>query len=109
MGGPYALELHITAPIRSCGHRTCMGAEADQGSLIAKPLPTELSDIELVADDSHVRVTRVADVRIMCPDDRLGAGTARLKQVYEGLEHVRVAQVPGLCAAVVHDAIVPLG
>src|SRR5215204_1531197 len=27
----------------------------------------------------------------------------------ERLEHVRVAQIPGFCAPVTHDAIVPLG
>src|SRR5436190_428614 len=109
MGSPHALYFHIAAPFRGCRHRAGVGAEADQRGLIAEALATELADVELIADLAHVSIARVADVRVVRPHDRFGSGAARFEQVLESLEHVRVTQIPGRRAAVIHDAVVALG
>lgn len=48
-------------------------------------------------------------MRVVRPDDCLGVGAARLEQMLKGLEHVCVAQVPRLWAAIIHDAKIAFG
>ena len=45
---------------------------------------------------------------VVRPDDRLRLWPLRFEQVLERLEHVRVAQIPALRAAIIHDAVIAL-
>lgn len=109
MRRPHALDLHVAAPVGGGRHRAGVRAKTDQCRLIAKPLSAELADVQLFADDAHFGVTGVAYMGIMRPDNCLGLRSTRLEEMFERLEHVRVAQVPGFRAAIVHDPIVALG
>ena len=46
---------------------------------------------------------------VVGPHDHLGVLAVELHQAQQGVEHVAVAQVPTVCSAVVHDAVVQLG
>ena len=85
------------SPSQSDGSRdgAGVGAEADQRRLLAEALAAELADVQLVADDAHLGVAGIADVGVVRPDHRLRARPAGLQEMLEGLEHVRVAQIPG--------------
>src|SRR5213596_671526 len=48
-------------------------------------------------------------MRVVGPDNCLGLWSPRLEQMAERLEHMRVAQIPGFGAAVIHDAVISLG
>ena len=48
----------------------------------------------------------VTDVRIVRPYDRLSVRSPPLHQVVESVEHMPVAQVPGLCGGIVHRSII---
>src|SRR3712207_9554315 len=69
-------------------------SKADQNGLIAVALAAELADVEL-ALPAHGRGGGVADMGIVRPHHRLGIVAPR-EQALERLEHVPVAQVPGL-------------
>ena len=107
--GPHLLHLHRRIPVGRRGDGAGVGAEADQGGLLAEAAAAQLAEIELAAHAAHVGEARVADVRVVRPHHRLGALAAMAEQVLQGLEHVAVAQVPALGAAVVHGAVVALG
>src|SRR5215218_8831370 len=85
-----------------------MRAEANQGRFLAEALPAELTDVQLLSDHAHLGVAGVPDMRVVGPDHGLGSGAPRLEQVLESFEHVGVAQIPGLRAAIIHDAVVAL-
>src|SRR5437762_11603340 len=91
---PYPLDLHIAVPIARRGHGPGMRAEPDQGGILVEALAAELPDIQLLSHHPHVGVARVADMRVVGPDDRLGLWPPRLQQMAERLEHMRVAQIP---------------
>ena len=79
-----------------------------QGGAITELFPAELADIDLVSRLAHVGRCSVADVGVVCPAHGSRALSAPVHQMSEGVEHVSVAQVPGLCRAVVHGSIVSL-
>jgi hypothetical protein len=68
-GGPDLLDFHFGVPVRRAGDGAGMRSEADEGGLIAKPLPAELSDVEFLPQGPHFGVTGITDVGIVRPDD----------------------------------------
>ena len=104
-----ALDLHRAVPVGRGGDRAAIGAEADQGGVVAEALARELADIMLAADLAHLGELGIADMRIMRPDHGLGAGPAMLKQPLQRVEHVLVAQIPRHRVAVIHHPVILLG
>src|SRR3954447_17548600 len=86
-------DLHLVAPVIRRGDGAMVGAEADQGRLLAEGGAAELADVEL-ALPAHLGGGGIADMAVMCPDHRLGIWPAALQQGAERVEHVPVAQVP---------------
>src|SRR5689334_17571398 len=86
-----------------------MGAKTDERGLFAEMFAAKLADVQLLAQVAHLGETRVSNMGVVCPHDGLGTCAARLNQMLQRLEHMRVAQVPGFRAAVIHDAIIALG
>jgi hypothetical protein len=107
-GRPDALDLHRAVPIARGRHRALVAAEADEGRLVAEFFATELTDIQLVANRSHLSVPGVADMGVMGPHHRLGGRSAPLKKLAERVEHMPVAQVPARRTAPIHGAVVGL-
>ena len=102
-------DAHIRVPAVGGRHGARVGEAADaQGLLRAKRLLAQLADVVLVARPAHARGPRVANVAVVSPHDGLGARAAVLEDAGQGLEHVRVAQVPRLVAGVVHGLVVVL-
>ena len=73
-----------------------MGAETDQHRFIAKTFAHELADVHF-AVVAHLRRARVAEMRIVRPDNRFGlpASIEVGNQIFDCLDHVPVAQIPG--------------
>lgn len=86
-----------------------MGAKSDHRRSFAEFLPTKLTDVEFAADRAHVGKASVADMGIMRPNHGLGLGPVSFEDMAQGLEHVRITQIPGLGTAIVHDPVVALG
>ena len=63
------LDLHLTAPVGRGGHRTRIGAEADQGCVLAEAFAAKLPKVELVTRNTHVGEARVADLGVCVPHD----------------------------------------
>ena len=105
------LHLHRRRPSRSprrpcrCGCRSRSGRPASpKRSRHSWPMLSSL------ADAAHLGEARVADVGVVRPDHRLGARAAWPRAGARSVSNMwRVAQVPALGAAVVHDAVVALG
>ena len=93
-GGKHPLDLHWTVPLGGGRNRPRMSAKADQHSALPEMFAAKLADIELFANGAHLGVTRVADVRVVRPDDRLRPIPVRFEDMDEGLEHMGVAQIP---------------
>jgi hypothetical protein len=89
-------------------HRTAVGAEADDHSHFGEPFAAQLADIDLAAL-THVSRPSIADMRIVRPHDRLRTLAAPCQEPFQRLEHVPIAQVPGLGRAVIHDPAIALG
>src|SRR6056297_839183 len=107
--GAHALDLRFAAPVAGGGDGAGMGSEPDQCRRVAPALSAELADIEFTPDGPHLGRPRVTDMAVVRPDDRLCLRPARREQVFEGLEHVAVTQVPAFRTAVIHDPVVALG
>src|SRR5205085_8275667 len=67
---PDALPLGGAAPVGGCGDRAVVGREAHEHRVKAVALPRELADVEL-GRLAELRRARVADVRVVGPDDDL--------------------------------------
>ena len=85
--------------------------EADECHVVAVTLTHELAEVQL-ATRAHRGRPCVAEMRVVRPDDRLGAPVRPIEPRHEGvqrLRHVAIAQVPRLVAAPEHRPIVLLG
>ena len=72
-----------------------MCGESDQNSFDSKSLTNQLTDVHFTVM-THLRRARVAEVRIVSPDDRFGlaAPIEMRDQIFDRLHHVAVAQIP---------------
>src|SRR5579883_1258124 len=109
MRGTDGFDLHLAVPMGRGGHLAAMRAEADQGDIVAPALTAELTETELAMDLAQIGVTRVADMRIMRPDDRLRFCAVRVEKMGQRFAHMPVAQIPGLRSAVIHGSVIALG
>src|SRR5207249_4477877 len=75
--GADALALGRFAPIRRGGDRAGVSAEADRERIALKALAHKLADIQLAAL-AHLRRARVAEMRVVRPDDDLRAPTVEM-------------------------------
>ena len=106
--GRHAHAAHGGAPFFTGDHGTAVRAEADEHDIIlVVRLPYELADVEH-AGAGHVGESRVADVCVVLPHDRLRVRTMVLHEPLERLDHVRVANVPRGRAAADHRAVIAL-
>jgi hypothetical protein len=88
-----------------------VGGESDQHGVVAVTLAHQLADVQFAACAAHFGGARVAQVRVVRPDDHAGGGTAPRQvrhQRLEGLDHVTVAQVPRGHVAQEHRPVVSL-
>lgn len=92
-------------PVGRGGHGAVIGSEAEEIGIVAVLLPDELADVEF-APGGHLGRGGIADVGVVLPDHGLGVRAAEGEQRFQRVEHVLVAQVPGLGGAVVHDPVV---
>jgi hypothetical protein len=92
---PAALALGWRPSVGGGRDRAVMRGEADQHGVAAVPLAYELADVQLAAL-ACLRCPRVAEMRIVRPDDRfrLVASIEVPNQVFNCLDHVPVAQIP---------------
>src|SRR5690606_17261515 len=104
----HLLELHGLVPVVGGGDFAAVRGHADQHRLTTEGGATELADVELAAP-AHGSRGGITDVRIVRPDHRTGVRAAMLQQCAQGVEHVPVAQVPGLGGAAIHGAVIVLG
>ena len=86
-----------------------MRTEAEQSSIGSPLLATELTDIELTPVHTHVGYAGIADVGVMRPDYGSGVRPHVIHDLFQGLEHVRVSQVPAFGRTVIHHAVVAFG
>jgi len=68
------LDLHLTAPVGRGGHRTRIGAEADQGCVLAEAFAAKLPKVEPVTRNTHVGEARVADLGVVCHTTAFASG-----------------------------------
>ncbi len=87
--------MHGPVPLVRGGDRAVVRPEADEERRPAEGLPAEVADVDLAAH-AHLGGCRVAQVGVVLPHDGLRAGAAEPEQRLQRLEHVPVAQVPGL-------------
>src|SRR5690242_2899206 len=85
--------LHRFSPLGACNHAAMMRAEPDQETFVAVCLPHELADVyhSIVG---HVRKSRIADMSVMCPNDRLCTGPMVPHQPLQRFRHVPIANIP---------------
>jgi len=69
------------------------GAEANQVRRVAEILTAELTDIVLTAG-SHFSRAGVPEMRVVRPHDGLAVRAMKRQQLFQGSEHVTVAQIP---------------
>src|SRR5207247_212687 len=108
--GPDTLALGRTAPVRRRGHGAMTRREADERRRAAVALTYQLAEVQL-APRAHRSRSRVAEMRVVRPDDHLGAPVRTVEPRHEGvqrLRHVAVAQVPRFVAAPEHRPVVLL-
>src|SRR4051794_25416609 len=91
--------LRGLAPVERRGHGAGISGEADEIRAWTKSLARELADVELAAF-RHLGRARVAQVRIMGPNDYPPLLTQVLEQFQQRLEHVLITKVPGVRAPV---------
>src|SRR5207237_10609109 len=75
------------------------------------PFAQQLADIPF-APRAHARGARIAQMRIVCPDDCLRTFTLlfqMLHQTIEGLDHMLVSQIPGAWPATIERPVILLG
>src|SRR5437867_7599933 len=86
-----------------------MSGESDEHSIAAESFPKQLANVHFTMM-SHLGRTRVAKVGIVRPDDRfrLPASVEMCDQIFDGLYHVPVAQVPRRCAPAKHRPVILL-
>src|SRR5947207_1486771 len=95
--GSNLLDFAGIVPIGGGSDGAGVGGETDENSFRPVLLAYELSDVDL-ASPTHLGRARVAEVRVVCPDDDLrnAAAPAQVaRQRVDGLRHVSVAQIPG--------------
>ena len=87
-----------------------MRAESDQHGFTAETLTNQLANIQF-AVQAHFRRARIAEMRIVRPDDRfrLPAPIQMPHQRFDRLDHVPVSQIPGGRAPAKHRPIILLG
>ena len=109
--GADTLALSRPAPIGSRGDGAVVSGKAHQNGVAAVALAHELANVQL-APPAHLRRPRVAQVRIVRPDNNLRTHVLAVEifdQRVECLHHVLVAQVPGRNLLEKHRAIILLG
>ena len=107
--GANLFDLHRPIPVGCRRHGAAVGAEADEHGGFGEPLAAQPADIDLVAHFTHFSRRGIADMRVVRPHHRLGAVAAPRQELLERLEHMPVAQVPGLGRSVIHDPVIALG
>ena len=108
---PNALALAGGAPLRGGGDGAGVGREPDEPGVAAVALADELAEVQLAAP-GHLGGTRVADVRVVLPDDHAARPAVAVEmgdELVERVRHVTVAQVPGRRVAGEHRPVVLLG
>src|SRR5579883_2731083 len=106
---PFALRRPI--PIGSRGHGARIGRKADQSRLLPVAFANELPNVELTLCP-HRSGARVAEVRIMRPDDGLYClprPVQMREQRIKRIGHMSVAHVPGADRTIEHAAIIHFG
>ena len=73
----------------------------------AVSLAHELADIHHPVS-RHIRVSGIADVRVMLPYDRLRVRTVVAHDALQGIGHVPIADIPRLWTAAHHGTVVGL-
>ncbi len=107
----YVLALGRAVPVGGGGDRPVVCGESDQHGLAAIFLAHQLADIHLPAS-THRGCPGVAQMRIMRPDNDLGAPTLPTEmrdQRLERLDHMAVAQVPRRHFAEKHRPVIFFG
>src|ERR1700738_5599260 len=93
---PDALALGHSSPVGGGSDRAVMRGETDQDGIAAVFHAHQLTYVQLAALP-HLGCTRVAQVRVMCPDDDLRVPilpTEMRRQRIERLDPVTVAHIP---------------
>src|SRR5437870_1612107 len=75
-GRRYVHDLHRAIPCGRCGDRPTVGAETDCEYRFFELLTAQAANVVLAAA-AHFRSARVTEVRIVRPDDDLGASAAK--------------------------------
>ena len=104
------LAVRRTVPLRGCRHRAGVRREPDEHGARAVRLSNELADVQL-APLAHLGRARIAEMRVVRPDDHAGIGPLALEephQLTEGVDHVPIAEVPRVGAPAEHRAVVRL-
>src|ERR1051326_3021158 len=101
----HRLQFHWRIPIRRSGYRPPIGSKTNADKVRAVSRSAQLADVEFSLP-AHRGRCRVTDVRVVRPNHSFRVWSAVTYQELKGIEHVPVAQVPGLARAFVHDAII---
>lgn len=107
----HPLALGEPVPVGRGGDLAGVRGHPDEHDIVAVPLPAELTHVVL-ATCRHLGGTRITEVGVVGPHDRLRRGAVGpdvAANGVEGLDHMVVAQVPGHLAPPVHRAVVPFG
>lgn len=73
MRGVHLVQPRVLVPVLRRGDGAPICEEADiEDVVLPEELAAPLPDVDLAAPPAHVGVSRVADVRVVCPDDDLG-------------------------------------
>ena len=101
----HRLDLHGPAPVARGGDGSAVRAKADQDGFVVISRATEFADVKL-ALPTHSCGGRVADVRVVDPDDGFATSPMMAHERLQGLEHVAIPQIPQFAGPAVHDAII---
>src|SRR5207248_164865 len=106
--GRHIHPLHGRFPLFTSDHAATVRAESDQHHAVGGMVfAHEFADVHH-AVVCHIGEPGVADVRVVCPDDRLGPRTVMAHEAFQCLGHVPIADVPRLWAALHHRVVVVL-
>lgn len=103
------MNFHVVVPVVSGSDSASVSAAPDDGNVgTVEVLAAELANVQFAATATHIGVSGVADMAIMRPHDSFRVLRLGTEEPFQGLEHVRVPQVPRFDEALVHGLLVLL-
>src|SRR5437016_1874859 len=92
----HTLSFSAAVPVRLSGHRTRIGAKANEHGITSIPVERKLSEVEFT-DIAHVGSTRVSEMRVVRPHNNFRIPFMMGEMANERIQrvaHILIAQIP---------------